>query len=117
VPIVWVGRLCINQGDYVERNRQVLRMIDIYREARKVLVWLGKDDDDAQEGDLDEEGRNTRASARAAFMFVAWAAVFFDSNISYKIQDLLMHDEARSAFVRLVQLMRRIWFERMWVLQ
>lgn len=117
--VLWVDALCINQDDNVEKSRQVLRMTDIYRKARKVLVWLGKDDDDAQEGDLDEENKNRRASARAAFTFVAWAAMFAAGhrNISYKIDELFMNEEDRSAYIRLAQLAQRRWFERMWVLQ
>jgi hypothetical protein len=40
--VLWIDAVCINQTDESERNAQVQRMGDIYGNARKVLVWLGK---------------------------------------------------------------------------
>ncbi|KAF2822592.1 HET-domain-containing protein, partial [Ophiobolus disseminans] len=40
---VWADALCINQQDAAERSRQVQLMQHIYRDARRVLVWLGPD--------------------------------------------------------------------------
>ena len=39
--ILWVDALCINQNDLREKGHQVQQMGDIYKEASKVLVWLG----------------------------------------------------------------------------
>jgi Heterokaryon incompatibility protein (HET) len=39
---LWVDALCINQNDIDERNAQVRIMADIYRDAKRVLVWLGE---------------------------------------------------------------------------
>ncbi|PON21925.1 hypothetical protein TGAM01_v209181 [Trichoderma gamsii] len=38
---LFVDAICIDQGNILERNAQVQRMGDIYRQARVVLVWLG----------------------------------------------------------------------------
>ncbi|CAG7555893.1 unnamed protein product [Fusarium equiseti] len=38
---LWVDAVCINQNDIPERDEQVKRMATIYREATRVLVWLG----------------------------------------------------------------------------
>ncbi|KAI1150384.1 heterokaryon incompatibility protein-domain-containing protein [Nemania diffusa] len=38
---LWVDSLCINQRGVVERSREILKMRDIYRLARRVLIWLG----------------------------------------------------------------------------
>jgi hypothetical protein len=38
---LWVDAICINQGDTNERNRQVLRMRQIYAQAQSTLIWLG----------------------------------------------------------------------------
>lgn len=40
---LWVDAICINQTDNEERSSQVRMMPAIYRIARKVLMWLGKD--------------------------------------------------------------------------
>jgi hypothetical protein len=39
----WCDAICINQEDTLERNHQVGFMGHIYRDAQKVLVWLGED--------------------------------------------------------------------------
>ncbi|KAH7321819.1 heterokaryon incompatibility protein-domain-containing protein [Rhexocercosporidium sp. MPI-PUGE-AT-0058] len=44
---VWVDALCINQQDVAERSEHVKWMGDIYRAARKVLVWLGEAGEDS----------------------------------------------------------------------
>ncbi|KAI0973457.1 heterokaryon incompatibility protein-domain-containing protein [Xylaria arbuscula] len=40
---LWVDALCINQADLQERSEQVLCMGELYRNADKVLIWLGPD--------------------------------------------------------------------------
>ncbi|KAI2465775.1 heterokaryon incompatibility protein-domain-containing protein [Annulohypoxylon bovei var. microspora] len=40
--ILWVDALCINQQDNEERTQQVRQMDMIYKDAREVLVWLGR---------------------------------------------------------------------------
>jgi hypothetical protein len=42
---IWVDRLCINQRDIAEKAIQVRRMREIYRNAARVVVWLGHSDD------------------------------------------------------------------------
>ena len=42
VRTLWIDALCINQQDLEERGRQVQRMLDIYRAAQAVIVWLGE---------------------------------------------------------------------------
>ena len=48
---LWVDAICINQGENVEaldeRSTQITLMRQIYEQAEKVLVWLGKPDNDA----------------------------------------------------------------------
>lgn len=38
---VWIDQISLNQEDVVEKNQEVLRMLDIYRGARHVIVWIG----------------------------------------------------------------------------
>lgn len=42
---IWVDQICINQRDTIERNQQVRLMHAIFRDASRVLVWLGADPD------------------------------------------------------------------------
>ncbi|KAF4950280.1 hypothetical protein FSARC_13255 [Fusarium sarcochroum] len=41
---VWIDALCINQTDDEEKSRQVQGMDRVYRQATKVLIWLGAED-------------------------------------------------------------------------
>jgi hypothetical protein len=45
VKRLWVDYVCINQESKPERSEQVRIMSDIYRDAKRVLVWLGEGDD------------------------------------------------------------------------
>jgi hypothetical protein len=38
---VWIDALCINQDDVAERNTQVAKMADIFRNVERVIAWLG----------------------------------------------------------------------------
>jgi hypothetical protein len=40
---LWIDAICINQSDKEERNVQVQRMGDIFRQATGVRVWLGEE--------------------------------------------------------------------------
>jgi hypothetical protein len=46
---LWVDQICINQTDWNERSQQVEIMGDIYSKAKRVLIWLGRDETDAIE--------------------------------------------------------------------
>jgi hypothetical protein len=39
---LWIDSICIDQSSVSERNEQVALMADIYRDANKVIVWLGE---------------------------------------------------------------------------
>ena len=39
--VLWIDSICINQNDIEEKNLQVPLMGEIYRQASRVLVWLG----------------------------------------------------------------------------
>lgn len=39
---LWVDAICISQGDVEEKNHQVRRMYDVYRNANRVLACIGK---------------------------------------------------------------------------
>ncbi|KAL5355664.1 heterokaryon incompatibility protein-domain-containing protein [Aspergillus floccosus] len=43
---LWVDAICINQGSISERNQQVRMMGQIYQRAKKVLIWIGPENDE-----------------------------------------------------------------------
>ncbi|MCJ1242423.1 hypothetical protein MMC14_010431 [Varicellaria rhodocarpa] len=42
-PLVWIDAICIDQANTVERTAQVKIMWNIYRSAKRVIIWLGKE--------------------------------------------------------------------------
>ncbi|TPX09015.1 uncharacterized protein E0L32_001724 [Thyridium curvatum] len=40
--LIWIDAICINQADLAERGSQVKLMGRIYRQASRVLIWLGE---------------------------------------------------------------------------
>ena len=44
---LWIDAICINQMDNKEKSLQVRRMGQIYRQAERILVWLGDEADDS----------------------------------------------------------------------
>jgi hypothetical protein len=45
---LWIDQLCINQADNDEKAVQIGLMAEIYRRAKRVIVWLGSEDDNTQ---------------------------------------------------------------------
>lgn len=46
--VLWVDAVCINQSNLAERASQVGQMRTIYRNAARVLVWLGRREDKSE---------------------------------------------------------------------
>ncbi|KAF2024379.1 hypothetical protein EK21DRAFT_29408, partial [Setomelanomma holmii] len=44
---LWIEQICIDQASNTEKNYQVSPMSEIYRGARKVILWLGKETKDS----------------------------------------------------------------------
>lgn len=45
---IWIDQLCIDQDNLREKEQQIGLMTDIYRQSRKLLIWLGDDGDDSR---------------------------------------------------------------------
>ena len=41
---IWIDALCINQGSIRERNHAIAFMVDVYRQAREVVIFLGDEE-------------------------------------------------------------------------
>lgn len=112
---VWADAICINQKDYAERSQQVLIMGDIYRLARKVVAFLGPDGDDSSYAlelleklanmvDVDF-GSGLISPSAAGSSEPSWA----------DIKLALPYD--RRELLAIHHLIRRDWFERLWIRQ
>ncbi|KAA8570017.1 hypothetical protein EYC84_002355 [Monilinia fructicola] len=105
---VWIDAVCIDQGDDVEKARQVRRMSRIYSSAMWVCAWIG-------DASLD---------SGLAVDFVARLRVLMDTLVSQKreinclsVTSTLGFEEASLGWKALANLLDRPWFSRMWVVQ
>ncbi|KAH6672179.1 heterokaryon incompatibility protein-domain-containing protein [Halenospora varia] len=104
---LWVDALCINQADVEERSRQVLRMRDIYANAKQVVVWLGEEGECTNEGMRLLEVLGTVGSdVYEAERKVAYAGVGNGKSNHYQ-----------AAWTGLRELFDRPYWLRMWIIQ
>ena len=95
---LWIDAICINQAKSDEKNKQVPMMAKIYGGASSVCIWLG-------EGDPD--GRHA-------------VALDFIKDEVLKLQgfdELCDNPQASYKWKAMLDLMKRPWFSRRWVVQ
>lgn len=94
---LWVDFMCINQADAKEKTDQLGRMVNIYRNARNVCIWLGESD---------SKGRSDEAMD------------FIKTIMDFAVLDRHAHDKRQAKkWHALGELMRDRWFSRRWVVQ
>jgi hypothetical protein len=133
---IWIDAICINQSDNKEKNRQVQQMSDIYRHSERTLIWLGEGNEQVEYmlRKLDVVGRRAKATGLNelnASDMATWPA-FENSEsgsarrkleikieIDVVISDLKTQrlDFSESDFETLVELSKRPWFHRVWIIQ
>lgn len=109
---LWIDAICIDQADLEERNRQVLRMGEIYSKAEKVIVWLGIGSDDSDLAvDLFEALALGERNADASDDDLNW-----ETAIDWMYEPSIYHRYVNhwAAFDSLLE--RRYW-KRVWIIQ
>ncbi|KAI0856780.1 heterokaryon incompatibility protein-domain-containing protein [Xylaria cubensis] len=110
---LWIDAICINQSDENERTAQVKRMSAIYKQASRVVVWLGPGDYSSALAirTLDYLGRQV-VTTKDNWMFCTPDAEepwWCEANCK-----LPYNEETWKA---ISELLARSWFERVWVIQ
>ncbi|EEU41739.1 uncharacterized protein NECHADRAFT_87764 [Fusarium vanettenii 77-13-4] len=121
--VVWADAICIDQSNLVERSQQVAAMGDIFRNAFRVLVWLGPDGDD-------DPLKSTASQALVSVCSIVstWATPTDRpvnvENARYRIQGLAQdfHGEGplsqdSPVWLQALALYKTRWFQRLWVVQ
>lgn len=116
--IFWADAVCINQSDDAEKGRQVAQMASIYKDATKVVAWLGEEsgtslDKDAilslsqhaQEIGLQSPTDENRKIIRK------W--VYGNS----ERVDWMMHVSSAAEHANFPLVYESAWFTRMWIVQ
>ena len=108
---LWADALCINQEDLAEKSEQVKNMGRVYRNAMKVLVWLGDD---------------TETIAPEVFKMITEINVycgqlFVQHNSHYAFMPRLKDPHPipmnKTPWTQLSKLLYLPWFQRAWTVQ
>ncbi|KAF7512731.1 hypothetical protein GJ744_000298 [Endocarpon pusillum] len=105
--MLWADQICINQGDLVEKTRQVLLMDKIYQRAWSTLVWLGEEGDNSSDA-MDTIG-SISASLRCSMDEKAPDAEDFER--------LGLPAPESQQWRELAKFLARPWFQRVWIIQ
>ncbi|KAK5175267.1 uncharacterized protein LTR77_000404 [Saxophila tyrrhenica] len=104
----WADQISINQSCLEERADQVPLMSQIFPRARRVICWLGEEDE---------------TTAAAVLVLDAWCKARHDEALRLQLSEDLSraiaherHDEV-TGIKALRNLFTRDWFNRMWTLQ
>lgn len=117
VVTLWADALCINQSDSEEKSDQV-RMIDsIYKNATKVIVWLGVEGDQSEFAmrKIQELGRKACAHGMSHSRQPTFA--MSESQIKPSVWETWQSQCDNITISAIHALVRRSWFERVWVIQ
>jgi hypothetical protein len=112
---LWIDALCINQSNEKEKSHQVQQMGLIYRNAERVMIWLGQ-----ATYETDYFMKFAQQLGRECVNYVSDNHEKLDSQWTDTwaliVQDL--RNSQRDLLVEGLQLLlRRDWFKRVWILQ
>jgi hypothetical protein len=94
--ILWTDAVCINQMNMVERNEQVPKMNKVYGQAERVCIWIGDSYENSDQ-----------------------ALEFIQSKVLslWQFDKLCENLKEASNWAALINIMKRPWFSRRWVVQ
>ncbi|KAI0435782.1 hypothetical protein F4803DRAFT_557643 [Xylaria telfairii] len=110
---LWVDAVCIDQQDAADVAAQVPRMDTIYRNASRVVVWLGQasEDSDAAMTQLAHLGRQVETVGNI-LLFPSPDAE--DRHISSPCHEIKLE---MAVWHAIEALLMRSWFQRVWTMQ
>jgi hypothetical protein len=116
---MWIDAICINQEDIAERNMHVVKMGAVYRKAKNVIVWLGPAQDNSALAIsfIEELGRLGRESSETTDHGTGSLFNFWNSSVKQKLQDASQDNDAKKNWVAIVDLFKRAWWRRTWIVQ
>ncbi|KAI0858075.1 heterokaryon incompatibility protein-domain-containing protein [Xylaria cubensis] len=111
---LWVDFICINQANIEERQEQVQWMTEIYGNARRVHVWLGKPgypvDAGARDNIVDEE-------LETAVQHIKSLGKLDDANHLGSVDIGIRNKASLHNLEPLFKLLKSGWFGRRWIVQ
>ena len=107
----WIDAICINQNDIAERNKQVQCMRDIYAQASRVEVWLGR----ASDTDYDALSLGRQISQLVSDP----EALLFKGGMVEQSKEFetIFDNSTSELIIALNNLFERPWWNRVWIVQ
>src|SRR5690242_7594129 len=102
----WIDSLCINLQDSREREKQVRIMADIYKKARRAIIWLGEEKEDGSDC----------TNAIDFFHYLSTLQIAFNGD-DLAMRKTLENTEFTEKCVAISNLLARPWWTRVWTLQ
>ena len=112
--VLWIDAICVDQKNTAERGHQVLRMADIYRQAGRVIVWLGPERDDST---LAMQVLDALGSTIQVDWALLRAKPLSDGSTDRWSEESLPFVEDRRTLAAIGSLLDRSWFKRLWIWQ
>lgn len=115
--VIWIDAICIDQGNLEERGLQVAFMDTIYTTARKVLVWLGPEENGSHQVMQRLARMGEKLIVRNGFVAPNPAGPPLEpKEVSWlSINEPVQSDEDQLR--DLVDFFERPWFGRLWIRQ
>lgn len=104
---LWVDAICINQFDNDERGDQVSQMGRIYSKANDVVIWLGEESHNSNQG-MDFLDEIVMLGSRREYL---------DQNMADDFRSILDRPDSNSCILALADILMRPWWDRVWTLQ
>ncbi|KAK8129103.1 hypothetical protein PG984_010211 [Apiospora sp. TS-2023a] len=112
--MLWIDAICINQEDKKECSSQVAMMNRIFRAAKVVLMWLGKEEEDSEAAfsSIPILARAYEQADRSSFG--ASVASFGAGAILEAVNTIPDQEQVANGWASLA---RRTYFQRAWIFQ
>lgn len=117
--VLWVDAVCIDQADNDEKGQQVKLMGSIYSRARRVLIYLGRGDKVVDGAAKDIRSLDWKFMPLHIQRYASRLAVLGlpGTLIHERLPRMKPISDDDFGWERVINLLRRPWFERTWIIQ
>lgn len=122
---MWIDAICINQKHLAEKNKEVARMGEIYKNARRVIIFLGPEGENSNSAirwmKRISQGPINLHPSLSYFQKITWLCNYLFGNPSDRrwtsAYDEELRENYRDEYIAINQVLKRAWFSRLWVCQ
>ncbi|KAN0105923.1 HET domain containing protein [Hyaloscypha variabilis] len=115
--LIWIDAICINQRSIEERNQEVPRMDQIYRNAVRVVVWLGCETEPGEPPPVGLDPRRDNHIDNDTFALLDLLANADEDDPNDAAMILHRTGNEIYAITLLARFFSRPWFRRIWIFQ